>query len=55
MGEKDVTFPVKYGEKLAKQFKGAEFHRIPEAALMPHEEKPTAVLEIIKSKLAPNK
>lgn len=50
-GEKDVTFPVKYGAQLAKQFTDAEFHRIQEASLMPHEEKPMEVLEIIKSKL----
>ena len=50
-GENDVTFPVKYGEKLASQFKEAAFYRIPNASLMPHEEKPKEVLEIIKSKL----
>ena len=51
-GEDDVTFPVEYGEKLASQFKAAEFYRIPNASLMPHEEKPKEVLEIIASKLS---
>ena len=50
-GEDDVTFPVAYGEKLASQFKEAAFYRIPNASLMPHEEKPKEVLDIIKSAL----
>lgn len=50
-GENDVTFPVRYGEELASQFNDAEFYRIPNASLMPHEERPKEVLEIIVPKL----
>ncbi|MEM6768695.1 MAG: alpha/beta hydrolase, partial [Bacteroidota bacterium] len=46
-GEDDRTFPVSYGEVLATQFKHSTFYRIREASLMPHEEKPEEVLEIL--------
>ena len=47
----DFQFMGIHGEKLASQFKEAEFYSIPNASLMPHEEKPREVLEIIKSRL----
>jgi pimeloyl-ACP methyl ester carboxylesterase len=44
-GEDDVTFPVALGERMASQFGGpASFVRIARASLMPHEERPEAVL-----------
>lgn len=44
-GEDDVTFPVAVAERMTEQFGGpASFVRIPRAALMPHEERPEAVL-----------
>lgn len=46
-GTKDVTFPVKYGESMVSQFKNAHFFKLDDAALMPHEEQPEKVLEII--------
>ena len=45
-GEDDVTFPVALGERMASQFGApARFVRIPRASLMPHEERPDAVLD----------
>jgi pimeloyl-ACP methyl ester carboxylesterase len=44
-GEDDVTFPVALAEPMASQFGGpTTFVRIPHASLMPHEERPEAVL-----------
>lgn len=44
-GEDDVTFPIALGEPMTHQFGGAAtFVRIPHASLMPHEERPEAVL-----------
>jgi pimeloyl-ACP methyl ester carboxylesterase len=44
-GEDDRTFPVALGEKMAAQLGGpTRFERIPGASLMPHEERPDAVL-----------
>jgi pimeloyl-ACP methyl ester carboxylesterase len=44
-GEDDKTFPVGLGESMARQFTPpAAFARIHEASLMPHEERPEAVL-----------
>ena len=44
-GEDDVTFPVALAEPMAAQFGGpTTFVRIPHASLMPHEERPEAVL-----------
>ena len=44
-GEDDVTFPVALAEPMAAQFGGpTSFVRIPHASLMPHEERPEAVL-----------
>jgi haloalkane dehalogenase len=44
-GEDDVTFPVARAEAMAAQFGGpVRFVRIPRASLMPHEERPDAVL-----------
>jgi pimeloyl-ACP methyl ester carboxylesterase len=44
-GEDDVTFPVDRAEAMRAQFGGpTTFVRIPHAALMPHEERPDAVL-----------
>ena len=44
-GEDDVTFPVGLGERMASRFGGpVEFVRIARASLMPHEERPDAVL-----------
>ena len=44
-GEDDVTFPVTLGERMTSQFGGpTRFVRIPRASLMPHEERPEAVL-----------
>ncbi|MEM6767689.1 MAG: alpha/beta hydrolase [Bacteroidota bacterium] len=50
-GEDDRTFPVSYGEELATQFTHCSFYRIAKASLMPHEEKPEEVLEILISEL----
>ena len=45
-GEDDVTFPVSHAERMVEQFNGrARLVRIPHASLMPHEEKPEAVLD----------
>lgn len=46
-GAKDVTFPVKYGRSMLKQFKNAQFFKLEYAALMPHEECPEEVVKII--------
>ncbi|HTY18257.1 MAG TPA: alpha/beta hydrolase [Myxococcota bacterium] len=44
-GEDDRTFPVERAEPMAAQFGGpTRFVRIPHASLMPHEERPDAVL-----------
>jgi len=44
-GENDRTFPVDLGERMAQQFGGpTRFVRIARASLMPHEERPDAVL-----------
>ena len=44
-GEDDVTFPVALAEPMASQFGGpTTFVRIARASLMPHEERPEAVL-----------
>ena len=44
-GEDDVTFPASRAEPMAAQFGGpTSFVRIPRASLMPHEERPDAVL-----------
>ena len=44
-GEDDRTFPVELAERMAPQFGGrARFVRIPRTSLMPHEERPDAVL-----------
>jgi pimeloyl-ACP methyl ester carboxylesterase len=44
-GEDDRTFPAALAEPMAKQFGGpVRFVRIPHASLMPHEERPDAVL-----------
>jgi len=44
-GENDRTFPVEFGERMAPQFGGpTRFVRIARASLMPHEERPDAVL-----------
>jgi pimeloyl-ACP methyl ester carboxylesterase len=45
-GEDDRTFPVERAEPMARQLGGpVRFVRIPRASLMPHEERPDAVLE----------
>ena len=45
-GEDDVTFPIAYAERMAGEFAGrARLVRIQRASLMPHEERPEAVLE----------
>jgi pimeloyl-ACP methyl ester carboxylesterase len=45
-GEDDRTFPVERAEPMARQLGGpTRFVRIPRASLMPHEERPDAVLE----------
>lgn len=44
-GEDDATFPIAYAERMLPQFQGrASLVRIPRASLMPHEERPSAVL-----------
>jgi pimeloyl-ACP methyl ester carboxylesterase len=44
-GEDDRTFPVSQGERMAAQLGGpTRFERIAHASLMPHEERPDAVL-----------
>ena len=45
-GEEDKTFPVKRAEQMKEQFSAnSKFVRIPKTCLMPHEEKPEAVLK----------
>ncbi|HXC50242.1 MAG TPA: alpha/beta hydrolase [Candidatus Limnocylindrales bacterium] len=52
-GEDDVTFPVAYAERMVPEFAGrAKLVRIPRASLMPHEERPEAVLESLAPFLA---
>lgn len=46
-GAKDVTFPIKYGRSMLDQFQDAHFFKLDYAALMPHEECPKEVVEII--------
>ncbi|HYB99888.1 MAG TPA: alpha/beta hydrolase [Candidatus Limnocylindrales bacterium] len=47
-GEDDKTFPVELGEQMAAQFRPpARFVRIPNASLMPHEERPSMVLDAV--------
>jgi len=44
-GEDDVTFPVAWAQPMASQFGGpASFVRIARTSLMPHDERPDAVL-----------
>ena len=44
-GEKDKTFPIAFAEKMRQQFKpDCPLVKIPNACLMPHEEKPEEVL-----------
>ena len=51
MGQKGCNFSDRIWKRLANQFDNAEFYSIMDASLMPHEENPKEVLEIIKSKL----
>ena len=52
-GEDDRTFPVELAEPMARQLGGpARFVRIPNASLMPHEERPDVVLEYLLPFLA---
>lgn len=47
-GEDDVTFPVAHAERMLPQFDGrARLVRIARASLMPHEERPEAVLDAL--------
>ena len=49
-GEDDNTFPIHLGRNMAQQFNGyCDFHAISKASLMPHEEKPEEVLEIVQA------
>ena len=44
-GENDVTFPIAFAKKMVPQFNGnCQLAVIPKACLMPHEERPEAVL-----------
>jgi pimeloyl-ACP methyl ester carboxylesterase len=52
-GEDDPTFPVALGRAMAEQFPGgAAFTPIPRAALLPHEERPEAVVSALLDFLA---
>ncbi|HYC54892.1 MAG TPA: alpha/beta hydrolase [Candidatus Binatia bacterium] len=52
-GQDDPTFPVDRAEPMAQQFKPpARFVRIPNASLMPHEERPRMVLDAVTPFLA---
>ena len=45
-GQDDVTFPIAYAERMVPEFGGrARLVRIERASLMPHEERPGAVLQ----------
>ena len=47
-GENDKTFPIKYAEKMIKQFNGnCTLKRITGASLLPHEEKSEEVVNSI--------
>jgi len=47
-GENDKTFPIEIGKEMIKQFTcKVEFKTIPEASLLPHEEKPDQVAKEI--------
>ena len=48
-GEDDKTFPIELGKRMITQFNSKiEFVTIKNASLLPHEEKPAAVLEAIR-------
>jgi pimeloyl-ACP methyl ester carboxylesterase len=53
-GEEDPTFPLKFGEQMARNIPSLKnFYKIPKTRLLPHEEQPGLVLEAVFKSLHP--